>query len=167
MLALEYRMPRSRAPPTNRTEGTVPVQNGGSGVAPLPSLVTCGDPIALESLPVRRMGLFRVPGDDQAVCSRAAGRIYGASGSSQWVDPESLRGSAQCSGGSILASTSAWTLSRYSRLLPDSSSSGLSLAKSNDPFPNPEVVTRMPFEAPSLWTLPKRSRTALTGIVFL
>ena len=27
-------------------------------------------------------------------------------------------------------------------------------------MPNPEVVTSMPFDAPSLWTLPKRSRTS-------
>jgi hypothetical protein len=44
---------------------------------------------------------------------------------------------------------------------------GLPSANSNAAFPYPLVETRIPFEAPSLWTVPKRSRTALTPTVFL
>ena len=34
-------------------------------------------------------------------------------------------------------------------------------------FTRPLVVTRMPFDAPSFWTVPNRSRTALTPTVCL
>ena len=58
-------------------------------------------------------------------------------GRSNGLAPCRASAQPQWSGGSILASTPACSLSRYSRFVPDSSSSGLSLAKSNEALPSP------------------------------
>ena len=48
---------------------------------------------------------------------------------------------------------------------PETSSSGLPLAKVCEPGPNLEVVTSTPLLAPASWTVPYRSRTAVGGTV--
>lgn len=73
-------------------------------------------------------------------------------------------------GASLIISILAWvpaSASKWSRWLPLKSSSGFPSANSNDAFPKPLVVIKMPLDAPSFMTVPYRSRTVLTPTVSL